>query len=612
MGAQSKLLKNVCIFGLIILLVLLALLVFLSRYGDIPLFSPFLDSFSRELENYDKRLADAKSGNQGLPLREAFSLLNKLEKKAPDIEGHLSVLKRRRDIALGRIEIYEAQEGAANEYLMAAGRVRNIYPHSGQIGALRAESFVVYNQYKSSSLLGIYPWLPSEEAEKEVRDISVLLYDGALRDLALGFSVYSGEMGDPATARRVPADLFTLLCSVSDGAERERYLINNAIRILFEDKIPETITMINAIIAEQPLLDETYLFAAEFFYDHGNFARAAELFSHFDDDQGLARQADALWLAGFADSAGTLWRIVVTGGSGITAESRASDIRARSIYNLAALASSPQDERQWLETLFADNPSYEPGRIFGVIRFSRLSVLDRAIGILERTDRSEGLFDLELLRRNSEDWAVDKSIAEAWGLVNRHPGNEGLFQWAAWFFDFERRYSETALLVHNAERNGIAAPWLELHKAFALIREDNLNEAENILLAVEKGSGRYGGFWQIPANLGLIQDVRRNPRGALELYETAAGMEAALVNRLRGAEKVPGVRVPEPAAEVADRCSPPELQDAARVQLRIARCLRSLGRESESRRALDYALDLDPDNIEAALEKKRLESRGIL
>ncbi|MDR2073704.1 MAG: hypothetical protein LBP60_09780 [Spirochaetaceae bacterium] len=44
----------------------------------------------------------------------------------------------------------------------------------------------------------------------------------------------------------------------------------------------------------------------------------------------------------------------------------------------------------------------------------------------------------------------------------------------------------------------------------------------------------------------------------------------------------------------------------------IARCLRSLGREAESRRILDYALDLDPDNLEAALEKRRLENRGIL
>jgi hypothetical protein len=56
----------------------------------------------------------------------------------------------------------------------------------------------------------------------------------------------------------------------------------------------------------------------------------------------------------------------------------------------------------------------------------------------------------------------------------------------------------------------------------------------------------------------------------------------------------------------------PELKDAARVQIRIARCLRSLGREAESRRVLDYALDIDPDNLEAALEKRRLESRGIL
>jgi hypothetical protein len=71
-------------------------------------------------------------------------------------------------------------------------------------------------------------------------------------------------------------------------------------------------------------------------------------------------------------------------------------------------------------------------------------------------------------------------------------------------------------------------------------------------------------------------EARRAPAEALEQYETAAG-------------------------RVKDR------QAASRLQRRIAGCLRSLGRKDESRRALLYSLDLDPGNLTARLELRRLE-----
>jgi tetratricopeptide (TPR) repeat protein len=52
-------------------------------------------------------------------------------------------------------------------------------------------------------------------------------------------------------------------------------------------------------------------------------------------------------------------------------------------------------------------------------------------------------------------------------------------------------------------------------------------------------------------------------------------------------------------------------KSAAAIQIRIARCLQALGRDRESRRVLDYALDLDPENLEARYELRRLNRRNI-
>jgi tetratricopeptide (TPR) repeat protein len=571
-------LKSVCVFGLVIALILLGLLVFFSRYGNVPFFSPFSGrtSFSRALEEYDRETAE----NPGLSSGRRIGMLNALEKKALDTENHLSVLKRRRALA------ETGPEAAVVSYAEGAERAGKLYPYSGQIAVLRAESIIL-----SEMETGVSGGIPGGTEREKIAELAALMSEAALDELALAFSVYSGAMSDPATARLLPAELFPLLCMSAEGEERERYLVNAAIRILLGGNVSEAMSRIDALFTRPPLRGETYVFGAEFFYDHGNFVRSAELFSHFTDDRSIARQADALWLAGFAESAETLWKI--TGVDG-----RPGDARSRSLYNLAAISPLPDEQQIWLEMLFQDDPSYESGRIFALIRFSRLASTDRALAILEKTDKSEGLFDLELLRRKSEGWSIDRTVAETWVLVNNHPADPRLYQWAAWYFDFQRRYGETALLLAQAERSGVNEPWIDLHKAFALVRENKLPEAEKLLRAV-KEQGGYGRFWQIPADLALILDLRRSPREALELYEIAAALQADTVNRLR--------------SEGAAKTGPvPELENAARVQIRIARCLRFLGREAESRRVLDYALDLDPDNLEAALEKRRLENRGIL
>jgi tetratricopeptide (TPR) repeat protein len=186
--------------------------------------------------------------------------------------------------------------------------------------------------------------------------------------------------------------------------------------------------------------------------------------------------------------------------------------------------------------------------------------------------QTKPLLDLELLRRRLEQWELPRSVAETWMLLGRHPGDERLYQWGAYFFERQRQYNETALLLNQSRMNGINGPWLGLHEAIARIREGRLNEAEALLQAVSIDDAD----WQVSANLGLLQESRRAVSDALKSYETASSL-------------------------VKDNA------DAAKIQLRIARCLRSLGRDQEIRRVLEYAQDLDPDNLNVRLELHRLE-----
>jgi tetratricopeptide (TPR) repeat protein len=173
-------------------------------------------------------------------------------------------------------------------------------------------------------------------------------------------------------------------------------------------------------------------------------------------------------------------------------------------------------------------------------------------------------------------WVPDRTAAEAWTLLGRYPGDQRLYRWAAWYFDFQRRGSEGAVLIKTAGYRGIRGPWLDLSAALGDLEAGRLEGAEEKLRSIIQDPGNRP-LWQAEANLGLILEARRAPAEALEHYEIAAG------------------RVRDGRA-------------ASRLQLRIAGCLRTLGRKEESRRALLYSLDLNPGNLAARLELRRLEA----
>jgi tetratricopeptide (TPR) repeat protein len=354
-------------------------------------------------------------------------------------------------------------------------------------------------------------------------------------------------------------------------------------------------------------------FAAEYFYDFGNPLRAAELFSRLGtvnspvngNFDALAREADALWLAAYPDSARNLWAIS-------SSPSPENEINPRALYNLAVISENTGEAARLLERLvnlpapasladasFSDTKRSATGtsladtsaadsRSFGLIRYSRLLNANQAAAALESrapflqhgfrgdsgnsvyTEGSvDALVDLELLRRRSENWETNRVVSETWLLLGRHPGDERLYQWAAWYFDFQRKTGEMAQLQKNAARNLSESPALRLHEALSLMRDGDLDAAEETLKKVTDTK-----FWPVNANLGRILEARHSPAAAINCYETASA----------------GVTNPK---------------TASRIQARIAVCLKTLGQDRESRRALEYALELDPDNLNARLELHR-------
>jgi tetratricopeptide (TPR) repeat protein len=287
--------------------------------------------------------------------------------------------------------------------------------------------------------------------------------------------------------------------------------------------------------------------------------------------------ADSLWLAGFREGAVEIWTALVSPGDTPQDLLVRTDLLVRSLYNLASVSTDEQLRVAYYEKLLSQTQGHTDlaVRIYGIIGYSRLLDTVRAEGILAEAGTGEPLLDLELLRRRSEAWELKRTVAETWLLLGRHPREEGLYRWGAWYFDRQRQFPETALLLRQARINGIDSPALVFHEVFRLIREAKLLEAEALLREASLSPKAYPAVWQVPANLGLIAESRRALSPALEYYESAYIL-------------------------IKDR------HDAAKVQLRIARCLHMLGRDEESRRALETVLELEPENLNARMELRRL------
>ncbi|MDR2617955.1 MAG: hypothetical protein LBC62_03700 [Treponema sp.] len=549
-------LKLAGLAGLLLALILSWALVFYSVVRNEAVFpqNPGSGSgFARELEKYDALVS--RESPAGLEKR-----LNRLEKRAKTQEERLSVLKRRREGVRGN-------PGLIPEYQRSAREGAEAYPYSVPLAAAAAEALLLSE--------------PGPEDREFVLACAARLTQPRYASLLLSLHVLLGTLADPEQAVSVAGMeqlLSAGLARIPAKVQKDLRIDEMLLRIVLGDS--GAAVRINNLIQEEPSDSACLKLGAEYFYDYNNPMRAAELFSRLGD-AGLGRQADSLFLAGEIAGARNIWRALASpsGSRSLT------ELSSRSLYNLAATAADKAEAASWLEKLFAAGTGENfranidgPG-LYGIIRYTRLQDAPRSIAILdEGTLRNNPLLDLELLRRRLDAWQPDRSVAEVWLLLGRHPESEALYRWGGYYFDRQKRYAETAQLLKVATAHGINGAWMDLHRSLALIREGKSAEAEKLLKnAMEKHSPPD---WRIPANIARLQESRRAIQAALDAYEKAA----ALVRDSR---------------------------DAALVQMRISRCLEALGRRAESRNALERALALDPENLNARYELRRLDTSGV-
>ncbi|MDR1617482.1 MAG: hypothetical protein LBS06_00355 [Treponema sp.] len=581
-------LKTGFLSGIILAAGLVAGIVFLTLASDRQDGS---DPFRRGLRTWDA-LASAPAGGES-PER-LNRRLDRLEKQTQSVESWLSVLKRRRALAMRDASLIPA-------YREAARRAAGAYPHAESLSALAAAAL-------------LYQGAADGKTAAELENYLVPVSRTSLSPLALGVRILLGEMSSP---ERAAGSSMTELLSAAlpllhlSAEEGEALSADLAILLILKGMGREAAAVVQGILAESGPHSEDFLrFAAEYHYDFGDPLRTAEIYSRFETAEAMARSADALVLAGYGEAARNIWRILAapdpggangpagdglpgavngpgdTGGAGPSGGTAPPSpaIRARSLYNLAASAGSEREAAALLERVFLEGGAGDPHRGLALIRYTRLLDTPRSLAILEDASgagepgAADPLPDLELLRRRRELWTVDRTIAETWMLLGRHGGEERLYQWGAWFFNYQRRYDETAMLLKTAALRHFEGPWIPLARAVERIAGGHPDEGEAILrsAAAAEGTNRQAAAWQADANLGRLLESRRSPAEALEWYERAAGRAG------RGKE-------------------------AARLQVRIALCLKNLGRAGDSRRALEYALDLDPDNLNALLALRRLE-----
>jgi len=269
-----------------------------------------------------------------------------------------------------------------------------------------------------------------------------------------------------------------------------------------------------------------------------------------------------------------------------------AESRTGALYNLAVTSQTQAEAKERYELLTGKTGTDDPYHQYGVIRYSRLMDAQKALAFLEKNNEPsnaeltraqtalslDALYDLERTKRRMEIAETARTIAETWLLLDRYPNIEELYQWGAWYFAVQRSNTEGALLLRAASRHNFTGDWKGIYESFLLINEGDSDAAEKILSGIPLNYEN----WIVAANLGRIYEDRQSPARALASYEKA--FELVTSNTL-----VKGWS-----------------ETASLLQVRVAYCQRLMGKNSESRRALEFALELNPDNLNARLELGRL------
>jgi hypothetical protein len=496
--------------------------------------------------------------------------LDRLEQKAEGVENWLSILKRRRQIA-------SLDSRYIQNYRQSSKLAALAFPYSEPI-ALVAASAIVHD----SAI--------NREGEAQLREALPLLNSSRFTPARLSFHILLGDFNSPyRAAANLPSEFMVSELPSLPTAASAKIAPNLIIMKILDGDTSGADSMINAVFAQggqaYRTSNEFIRLAAEYYYDFGDMLRSAELFSMLPDEDALIRQADALWLAGYTQNARNIWAMLVASQS-------------NAMYNLAVTSQTQAEAKTLFETLIGKTNANDPYHQHGVIRYSRLMDAPKALAFLETWQQQnkdaepsnvtlprpqaalsiDALLDLEKTKRRMEIAEAARTIAETWLLLDYYPGVEELYQWGAWCFAFQRNYSESALLLRAASRHNFTGYWKGIYESLLLINEGDTDAAENILSTIPLNNKN----WIAAANLGRIYEARQSPARAIANYEKAFAI-------------------------ISNNVLPADWKEAAsRIQVRIAYCHRITANNSESRRALEYALELNPDNLNARLELSRM------
>jgi tetratricopeptide (TPR) repeat protein len=520
--------------GVILLVIICGLLIFIY-FSERSIWKGFRkqDSFSSILREYDL-IAEEIYGTQ----REYDRLhheLDRLEKRAISVESWLSILKRRRVLA-------KIHQPSAEIYRISVNNALKAYPQAQPIIAIASAALV-----KNSAV--------NREIESQLRDWLPFITDSSFNTLCLSLHILLGDFNNPQKAQALSANLYT------DGTES--ITVDLAVLKILRRDYHGAAAGVQMILNTEPSL-QALRFAAEYNYDFGDLLRSAELFSFINSTEAMSRQADALYLAGFHESAASIWMML-------------ADLpHETSLYNLAVISENRDTAAGYLSKLInLETISNSNARQFGLIRYSRFLDYTRALallrGSLNFSPEDYPYIDLEICRRLSQEQNPGLQIAQTWLLLDRHEKDEELYKWACRLFFFHRRYDEALILLNRMDILQLKEEWIDVYNALYSMIEGRLETAEDLLrfkLSQEPD-------WYIFANYGLILESMHSFTRALEQYELAAAKLQTTV--------------------------PQKSTSAARIQIHIAKCFTALKRLLDARRTLEYALELDPDNLSARL-----------
>jgi len=297
-------------------------------------------------------------------------------------------------------------------------------------------------------------------------------------------------------------------------------------------------------------------FLAEASYDFGDPLEAASLFSRIAGDENIIRRADALYLAGMTAEARGVWSSAAAGKNAGFA-----------LYNLASLSSTSEEALSFARRLYSASPDFAPG----VVLYSRLSgeAEGRAILSSAAEKTKDVCIDLEAVRIDAPRVGIARTQARLWLLMNKEPAFEAAARWAAWYFATNGLSDESKRVAHAYREVVGSAQWTDFHVALNAARAGKLEEAEK---AFERAAS--SGDWRPVANSAVVYEARRSPGEALKRYRIALSLQ-------------------------------PDKSAAAEIHFRIARLLKSIGRELEARRSLEYSQSLDPGNRRVRIELKK-------